>query len=383
MGQGQTGQAITALRDAARLGQWLLLKNLHLVTPWLYSLEKELTSLKPHDSFRLFLTTEAHDNFPSMLLRQSLKITYESPPGLRENLLRTYSGWSREFVGHGSNLRAQMLFILAWFHAIVQERRNYIPQGWTKFYEFSTADVRAGADVISSICNSSQNAAAIPWNTVWGLMENAIYGGRIDNNNDIRILTTYLNQYFNSDIILNNGNSSRQLTRGLQLPNSNKWEEYMSIASALPTYDSPSVFGLPGNIEGILQRTSSLNVIAQLKKLQVSSILSSKFDRVLWKKLLQPFLTSWQALFHSNQFQSPQKTSVRQDSDLTPIDSFVLLESQKAQDLIAKIDSFAQDLTKILDGGALSGNAFTLGKSLLSSEVPWAYLFVFLYFYHF
>ena len=190
MGQGQTGQAITALRDAARLGQWLLLKNLHLVTPWLYSLEKELTSLKPHDSFRLFLTTEAHDNFPSMLLRQSLKITYESPPGLRENLLRTYSGWSREFVGHGSNLRAQMLFILAWFHAIVQERRNYIPQGWTKFYEFSTADVRAGADVISSICNSSQNAAAIPWTTVVGLMENALYGGRIDNNNDIRILTT-------------------------------------------------------------------------------------------------------------------------------------------------------------------------------------------------
>lgn len=57
MGQGQTNQALAALRDAAKLGHWLLLKNLHLVTPWLYTLEKELTNLRPHDAFRLFLTS--------------------------------------------------------------------------------------------------------------------------------------------------------------------------------------------------------------------------------------------------------------------------------------------------------------------------------------
>lgn len=66
------------------------------------------------------------------------------------NLQRTYSSWSTDFLA-GQNtsssqaaagssslqqlavpgelvpLRAQLLFLLAWFNAVVQERRNYVP----------------------------------------------------------------------------------------------------------------------------------------------------------------------------------------------------------------------------------------------------------------
>jgi hypothetical protein len=54
---------------------------------------------------------------------------YESPPGIKQNLLRTYESWDPAYIAQGSITRAQMLFILAWFHAIVQERRTFIPQG--------------------------------------------------------------------------------------------------------------------------------------------------------------------------------------------------------------------------------------------------------------
>ena len=37
----------------------------------------------------------------------------------------------------------------------MQERRNYIPQGWTKFYEFSNADLRVGAEIIDRLCESA------------------------------------------------------------------------------------------------------------------------------------------------------------------------------------------------------------------------------------
>ena len=77
MGQGQADIALQLLRDCARDGHWLCLKNLHLVTAWLPQLEKELNSLEPSESFRLWLTAEVHPKFPAILLQSSLKVTYE------------------------------------------------------------------------------------------------------------------------------------------------------------------------------------------------------------------------------------------------------------------------------------------------------------------
>jgi dynein heavy chain 2 len=84
-----------------------------------------------------------------------MQVVFEAPPGVKMNLQRTYSSWSSDFLaGHNSSttaaaaaagnssstqqqqlavpaelvpLRAQLLFLLAWFNAVVQERRNYVP----------------------------------------------------------------------------------------------------------------------------------------------------------------------------------------------------------------------------------------------------------------
>jgi hypothetical protein len=39
-------------KQAASNGEWLLLKNLHLVVAWVADLEKEFTNLQPRDDFR-------------------------------------------------------------------------------------------------------------------------------------------------------------------------------------------------------------------------------------------------------------------------------------------------------------------------------------------
>ena len=87
-----------------------------------------MNALKPHKDFRLWLTSEVHPKFPTILLQSSIKITYEAPPGVKKNLLRTFENWTQDEFGKGGVTRAQTLFVLAWFHAIVQERRKYIPQ---------------------------------------------------------------------------------------------------------------------------------------------------------------------------------------------------------------------------------------------------------------
>ena len=44
--------------------------------------------------------------------------------------------------------RSRIYFLLAWMHAVVQERLRYVPQGWSKKYEFGDADLRSAMDTI-------------------------------------------------------------------------------------------------------------------------------------------------------------------------------------------------------------------------------------------
>ncbi len=201
MGGGQQDVAINLVRTAAQNGTWVCLKNLHLVVAWLPKLEKELAALQPQDTFRLILTSEAHHQFTSILLQTSLKVTFESPPGIKKNLQRTFESWDPDLfsVKNNNPVRCRLLFLLACFHAIMQERRTYIPQGWTKFYEFSYGDLKAGTFVMEAVTEALAGGkkggggeGGLDWEIIHGLMEDAIYGGRIDNAFDIRVLRAYL-----------------------------------------------------------------------------------------------------------------------------------------------------------------------------------------------
>jgi hypothetical protein len=77
-----------------------------------------------------------------VLLQQALKTTYEAPPGLKRNLQRTFEGWEPEQLPAAAPVHCRLLLLLACFHAVVQERRAYVPQGWTRFYECSDGDLR-------------------------------------------------------------------------------------------------------------------------------------------------------------------------------------------------------------------------------------------------
>jgi len=45
MGGGQNETALALMKQAAEKGQWLCLKNIHLVTSWLPILEKEFRAI--------------------------------------------------------------------------------------------------------------------------------------------------------------------------------------------------------------------------------------------------------------------------------------------------------------------------------------------------
>ncbi|XP_033632471.1 cytoplasmic dynein 2 heavy chain 1-like isoform X2 [Asterias rubens] len=372
MGQGQADIAMQLLHDCARNGEWLCLKNLHLVTPWLAVLEKEMNTLEPHEKFRLWLTAESHPKFPTILLQSSLKITYEAPPGIKKNLLRSYESWSPEFISKDNNtVRSQALFALAWFHAVCQERRNYIPQGWTKFYEFSMSDLRAGADIINRLAVGK--GKELQWDFIYGLFENAIYGGRVDNPFDMRVLRSYLSQYFNKDVLAGGGaKRPKKIAAGVSVPSSAYYRDYTDLINSFPEDDKPSYFGLPANIERSSQRIISNQVISQLKILRRLDEAAVKFDMDRWNSELGPILNLWKKLNQGAQIIQTklQAPSEKSGSD-NPVTSFIQLERYNAVMLVQFVHSTLAALSKVIRGTTLlTSEVQNMAALLLKQETP-------------
>lgn len=103
LGQGQERLAEVAIDIAASAGHWVVLQNIHLVSKWLPHLEKiiEETLENVHPDFRLFVSAEESPDFhaiPQGILEASIKITTESPTGIKANLHRALDNFSQEML---------------------------------------------------------------------------------------------------------------------------------------------------------------------------------------------------------------------------------------------------------------------------------------------
>lgn len=105
LGQGQERLAEIAIEIATQHGHWVVLQNIHLVSKWLPHLEKiiEETLENVHPNFRLFVSAEAAPlpNFhtiPQGILEASIKITNESPTGIKANLHRALDNFTQEML---------------------------------------------------------------------------------------------------------------------------------------------------------------------------------------------------------------------------------------------------------------------------------------------
>lgn len=101
--------------------------------------------------------------------------------------------------------RARLYFILTWIHAVILERLRFTPLGWTKKYEFNEADQRCALETIDETINAMgdrQNVPLdkIPWDNIRNILIISLYGGKIDNEFDVKVLSAIINYFCNSQI---------------------------------------------------------------------------------------------------------------------------------------------------------------------------------------
>jgi dynein heavy chain 2 len=381
MGGGQNDDAIRLLQDAAKCGDWVCLKNLHLVISWVPLLEKEIKSLQAHENFRCWLTTEAHAKFPPILLETSLKVTYEAPPGVKKNLLRTLESWSPSWFASGPTVRSQVMFICAHFHAIMQERRTYIPQGWTKFYEFSQGDLQSACETVSMLvkaAESMKSGAALDWVTLVGVLELAVYGSRVDNEFDSRLVREYLSLCFKNDILDGPGAKKGGLEiPPFDIPASTNMPDFRARVEQLPDLDNPQSFGMAPNADRSLQRINSTRAIGVLRQLasvgnaEGGEVGKGSVDVKTWKPQLSPLWTLWDNVSKNQllKLRSVEARAVKPEDP--PIVAFALMDAQEASRLEERVSQSLTTLQRVVNGSALSTPDIQAeAQCLIRAEVP-------------
>nr|DBA23158.1 TPA: hypothetical protein GDO54_014099 [Pyxicephalus adspersus] len=255
MGQGQEKVALQLLEIAVSRGQWLMLQNCHLLVKWLKDLEKALELIrKPHPDFRLWLTTDPTKDFPIGILQKSLKVVTEPPNGLKLNMRATYFKISHEALDSCQHPAFKSLvYVLAFFHAVVQERRKFGKIGWNVPYDFNESDFQVCMEILNTYLTKAytQNDTKIPWGSLKYLIGEVMYGGRAIDSFDRRILTTYMDEYL-GDFIFDTFqvfHFYRNDEVDYKIPSGDTKDDFVEEIESLPLANTPEVFGLHSNAE--------------------------------------------------------------------------------------------------------------------------------------
>ncbi len=281
-----------SLSVAAKEGSWVLLRNCHVCPQWLDLLEKHLHGLSVHSNFHLFLTADINAQLPNSLILASEVVVVEVPSGLRSGILRffrenidsmstTTSSMGGELVAHSKRTTTlpvevnRIHALLAWLHAIIIERLRYVPVGWSKRYEFSETDalcalrtvndwmINATSKVREGVGNSiavplpgnQQHVSPddIPWSALRALLKESIYGGKVDNDFDRRILYSFIDSLFTPSSF----NLVFNVVPGVTLPDSSSPDAFVKWAENLPHSNPTSWLGMgPGaDISLLLSRS--------------------------------------------------------------------------------------------------------------------------------
>ncbi|EAX95758.1 Dynein heavy chain family protein [Trichomonas vaginalis G3] len=351
VGSDTPDATVAKLKKCAEEGTWFMLKNTHLSISLVARLEKEIASLQTKkEGFRVFFTTEPHRSFPPLLLANSIKVAVEAPPGVKANLTRTIAQIDTKSM---QPQQLKLAAAVAYFHSIIQERRTYIPQGWTKFYEFSTADFSCAMQIIQK--TKEADAEALEY--IRGLLCLAVYGGRVDNDFDFNVLSLYLQEF------LNDKKNPLRLDNNAQMSNVMKYVERMTER------DDPSLFMLPPNATKTVAISQMNETITSLRRLSSIVSDSGSISRAQWIDKFTPLLQRWQDLRRKY----PNMTVQRQNSpfDDTPMAAALYSQCCVIHQLVDDLEEYFKMVDGFLNhGDTLSHQLQSLGRSLIAGEVP-------------
>ncbi|KAJ7549736.1 hypothetical protein O6H91_07G065700 [Diphasiastrum complanatum] len=262
LGQGQGPIAEMLVSKSRKTGDWVCLQNCHLARSWMPTMERLIERLIPesadiHPEFRLWLTSLPSKEFPVPVLQNGIKITNEPPKGVRANLLQSYANITEDYLESCTKRVPwkKLVFSLAFFHAVIQERRKFGPLGWNVKYDFNSSDLECATQTLHMFLEEQEE---IPWPALLYVTGEITYGGRVTDDLDRRCLMSTLRRYYNPSVLLDSYSFTPSKT--YNSPPVGMYTTYVEIINSLPTTEGPDVFGMHenANLTFQLQETSKI-----------------------------------------------------------------------------------------------------------------------------
>mmetsp|Transcript_18668 Transcript_18668/g.59084 ORF Transcript_18668/g.59084 Transcript_18668/m.59084 type:complete len:900 (+) Transcript_18668:315-3014(+) len=379
LGQGQGPIAERLMDQTKAEGGWLCLQNCHLAESWLPKLDRKLEELRDapegdvNEDFRLWLTTMPTPKFPVTVLQNSLKLTIEPPKGLKANLGRAYAEIDEKFFESSAKpaIFKNMMFGLAFFNAVIQERRKYGAVGWNIPYQWMTSDLVTAQLNLKMYVDEQPE---VPYEALMTVTADVVFGGRITDKMDVRTARTVLDAFFNKDAVENYASYCPQLDSRFkyQSPSEGPLESYRSYITSFPLVDRPEIFGLHQNADISSQQKESKEIADAIIAVQprTSSGGSGKSnDEIVLEiaedlaRQMPPALSRKEA--HSSVFRKLA------DGSVNPLGIFLGHEMSKFNKLIIQMQSMLREIARAIKGlVVMSADLDAMYANFLFQQVP-------------
>ena len=382
LGQGQGPLAEKAIEKALNVGGWAILQNCHLGKSFMPELEKKLEQLENPEfvaslntenfqKFRLFLTSMPCTYFPVSILQNGMKLTNEPPKGVKANITKTYNEMSIEKFEGNANSKPQawrkLVFSLACFHAVVQERRKFGALGWNILYEFNDSDLDSSLTMLKIML---ENYPEIPWDALTYMTGEINYGGRVTDEWDRRCLLSTLSRFL-SEEVLTEGYSFSDSGQYVTMKDEANLQEYLDYIGNLPNIDKPELFGMHDNANITLQLKETritLETILNIQPREATGTGSStETPDDIVKEILKTFEEKLPMLLKKD---ANKESKVKLDY-IDSLDICLIQEAERFNKLLLKIRSSIIQLNKALKGEeVMSADLDKMYQKILNNQVP-------------